>query len=52
MLTGGGGGGGGHIIWLCSTSSKKQVIRNYSPQSGGTEGTLIFWLQVPGMTIT
>ena len=28
-----------------------QVIRNYSPQSGGTAGTLIFWLQVPGMTL-
>ena len=40
-----------HIIWLCSTSSNAQVARNYSPQSGGTAGTLIFWLQVPGMTL-
>ena len=41
---------GSHIIWLCSTSFNTQVIRNYSPQSGGTAGTLIFWSQVPGMT--
>ena len=41
---------GGHIIWVCSTSSNTQVIRNHSPHSGGTAGTLIFWLQVPGMT--
>ena len=40
-----------HIIWLCSTSSNAQVARNYSPQSGRTTGTLIFWLQVPGMTL-
>ena len=42
---------GGHIIWVCSTSSNTQIIRNYSPQSRGTAGTLIFWLQVPGMTL-
>ena len=42
---------GCHIIWLSSTSSYTQVIRNYSPQSGGTAGTLIFWFQVPGMTL-
>ena len=42
---------GSHIIWLCSTPSNTQVIRNYSPQSRGTAGTLIFWLQVPGMTL-
>ena len=39
------------IIWLCITSSNTQVIRNYSPQSGRTAVTLIFWLQVPGMTL-
>ena len=33
-----------HIIWRCSTSSNTQVIRKYSPQSGGTAETLIFWL--------
>ena len=42
---------GSHIIWLCSTSANTQVNRNYSPQSGGMAGTLIFWLQVPGMTL-
>ena len=42
---------GSHIIWLCSTSSNTQVIRYYSPQSRGTAGTLIFWLQVPGVTL-
>ena len=41
----------GHIIWLRSTSSNIQVINNYSPQTGGTAGTLIFWFQVPGMTL-
>ena len=40
---------GGHMILLRSTSSNTQVIRKYSPQSGGTAGTLIFWLQFPGM---
>ena len=34
---------GSHIIWLCSTSSNTLVICNYSPQSGGTAGTLNFW---------
>ena len=29
---------GGHIIRMCSTSSNTQVIRNYSPQSGGMGG--------------
>ena len=28
-----------------------QVIRNYGPQSRGTAGALIFWLQVSGMTL-
>ena len=42
---------GNHIIWLRSTSSNTQVIRNYGPQSRGTAGALIFWLQVSGMTL-
>ena len=44
---------GNHIIWLRSTSSNTQVIRNfmYGPQSRGTAGALIFWLHVPGMTL-
>ena len=42
---------GSHIIWLRSASSNTQVIRNYGPQSQGTAGTLISWLQVPGMTL-
>ena len=41
---------GNHIIWLRSTSSNTQVIRNYGPQSRGTAGALIFWLQVSGIT--
>ena len=36
---------GSHIIWLRSASSNTQVIRNYGPQSQGTAGTLISWLQ-------
>ena len=42
-----------HIIWLRSTSSNTQVIRNfmYGPQSRGTAGALIFWLHVSGMTL-
>ena len=40
-----------NIIWVCSTSADTQILRNYSPQSGGTVWTLIFWLQVPGMTL-
>ena len=31
------------IIWRCSTSSNTQAIRKYSPQSGETAETLIFW---------
>ena len=42
---------GNHIIWLRSTSSNTQVIRNYGPQSRGTAGALIFWLQVSSMTL-
>ena len=44
---------GNHIIWLRSTSSNTQVIRNfmYGPQSRGTAGALIFWLHVSGMTL-
>ena len=42
---------GSHIIWLCSTSSNTQVIRNYSPQSMGRAETLIFWLQASGMAL-
>ena len=45
------GGGRGHIIWLRTTSSNTQVTRNYNPQSEGTAGTLILWLQVPGMAL-
>ena len=33
---------------MCSTSSYTHVILNYSRQSGGTAGTLIFW---SGMTL-
>ena len=39
-----------HHLDMCSTSSNTRVIRNHSPQSGGTAGILVFWLQVPGMT--
>ena len=42
---------GSHIIWLRSASSNIQVIRYYGSQSQGTAGTLISWLQVPGMTL-
>ena len=41
---------GSHIIWLCSTSSNTQVIRNYSPQTGDG-GDFDFFLQVPSMTL-
>ena len=34
-----------------SISSNTQVIRNYGPQSLGTAGTLLFWPQVPGITL-
>ena len=42
---------GNHIIWRCSTSSNTQVIHNYSPQSGETAETLIFWLQASGKAL-
>ena len=35
-----------HIIWLCSSLSNTQVIRNYSQQSGGNGGD--FGLLVAG----
>ena len=42
---------GSHIIWWRSTSSNTYVICNYGPQWRGMAGILIFWLQVPGMTL-
>ena len=36
-----------HIIWLCSTSSNAQVVRNYSPQSGGDGGDFDFLVAGP-----
>ena len=36
---------------VTSFGSYTQVIRRYSPQSGRTARTLIFLLQVPGMTL-
>ena len=49
MLTGGGGGGSNYLAALYIAYT--QFIRNYSPQSGGTAGTLIFWFQVSGMAL-
>ena len=40
---------GSHIILLCSTSSNTQVIRTAPERE--TARTLIFWLQVSGMTL-
>ena len=37
----------GVTVFDCAT----QFIRNYGPQSRGTAGTLIFWLQVPDLTL-
>ena len=39
----------GHIIWMCSTSSNTQVIRNYSPQSGERRG---LWFSVFSPVLT
>ena len=39
------------LTGVTSTSSNTQIIHNCNPQSGGTVGTLIFWLQVRGMTL-
>ena len=35
------------LIWLCSTSSNTQVIRNYSPQSGANGGDFDFLVAGP-----
>ena len=41
----------GITLYDCALHRLTQVIRNYGPQSRGTAGALIFWLEVSGMTL-